>query len=241
MTTPEAARLFAAAEATWPAASHHEVGPWTIREGQGGGSRVSAATAGAAVTSADLRVAEAEMRKLGQTPLVMVRGGEDALDDMLEAEGYRIKDPVTIYAAPVAELARQRPPPVTTFEVWPPLAAQTEIWAAGGIGPARLAIMERAPGPKTTILGRAGDTPAGTLIVAINDRIAMAHAIETVAGLRRQGVGRNLMAAAAFWARDHGAETLALLVTRANAGANALYASLGMTAVGQYHYRIKDQ
>ena len=32
-------------DATWPAAAFRQVGPWTIRTGGGGGSRVSAATA----------------------------------------------------------------------------------------------------------------------------------------------------------------------------------------------------
>ena len=34
--------LFAVMETTWPAASVQQVGPWLIREGQGGGKRVSA-------------------------------------------------------------------------------------------------------------------------------------------------------------------------------------------------------
>ena len=48
---------------------------------------------------------------------------------------------------------------------------------------------------------------------------------------------RPFCRAAGAWAQDNGAETLALLVTEANAGARALYASLSMGVVGQYHYR----
>ena len=108
-----------------------------------------------------------------------------------------MKDPVTVYAAPAAALASEPPPPVTTFEVWPPLAIQAEIWAAGGIGPARLAVMERAAGPKTTILGRCADRPAATAYVAVHGTVAMLHALEVADRFRRRGLGRHIMRAAA--------------------------------------------
>ena len=43
-TLPEEEAFVAAMEATWPAASRRQVGPFVIRDGQGGGKRVSAAT-----------------------------------------------------------------------------------------------------------------------------------------------------------------------------------------------------
>lgn len=181
------------------------------------------------------------MRALGQTPLFMVRHGEDALDAELADRGYSIKDPVTFYTCRAETLTTQRPPPVSCFEVFPPLAAQAEIWAAGGIDAPRLAIMDRVAGPKTSALGRVSDTPAGTAFVAIHDGTAMLHAIETAQAYRRQGVGRNMILGLAFWAQSQNAQTIALLVTKANVGANALYASMGFVAVGGYHYRIHPE
>ncbi len=236
--TLDAAALHAAVAATWPAAAVTRAGPWIIREGRGGGSRVSAATAAGPVGAADVPQAEAAMRALGQRPLFMLREGEDALDAALAAAGYAVLDPVVGYAAPIATIATRRPPPITTFEVWPPLAVQIEIWDEAGTGPARLAVMNRAPAPKTTLLGRVDDRPAGTAFVACHGGIAMLHALEVAPALRRRGLASHMLRAAGFWARAQGAEWLALVVTRANAGANALYASLGMTVVGQYHYRI---
>ena len=67
----------------------------------------------------------------------------------------------------------------------------------------------------------------------------MLHALEVLPHQRRKGVGVWMMRQAAYWAADQGAEELVVICTRANTGANALYASLGMRAVGQYHYRIK--
>lgn len=231
--------LTALIDGTWPAKSIRTESGWIIRDGGGAGSRVSCASQ----IEADARVEDAEdaMRSLGQTPLFMVRGGEDALDAALELRGYRIKDPVTFYTAPITTIATQRPPPVTCFEVWPPLAAQDEIWLAGGIDAPRLAVMDRATGPKTTVLGRLNDTPAGTAFAAIHGSTAMLHAIETVSAARRQGLGRYMMRALAFWAQSHGVDTIALLVTKANTPANALYTSLGMRAAGGYHYRIHQE
>jgi GNAT superfamily N-acetyltransferase len=236
-TLPSLETLYTVIEGTWPPAESHALGPWKIRLDNSGSSRVSAATAQGPVTDADIPQAENAMRAAGQTPLFMVRAGEDAFDDMLAARGYATKDITNLYAAPVAVVATKRPPPVTSFEVWPPLAAQEEIWAAGGIGEGRLAIMARAPGPKTTLLGRLNDRPAGTVFVSISAGCAMIHALEIATAHRRQGLAQYLTRAAAFWAQDNGADYLTLVTTQVNDAANALYSSLGMTHVGQYHYR----
>lgn len=237
MTQPTAHKLYDVIDGTWPAAAKQALGPWTVRLDDSGSSRVSAATAELPFTDADIPTAEQAMREAGQTPLFMIREGEGDLDQMLAARGYAIKDPVNMYAAPVDQITTQRPPAVTTFEVWPPLAVQTEIWADGGIGAGRLAVMDRARHPKTTLLGRLNDRPAGTIYVGIAADCAMIHALEVAHAHRRQGLAVHLTRAAAFWARANGADYLTLVTTAANESANALYASLGMTLVGHYHYR----
>ncbi|RYH10966.1 N-acetyltransferase [Tropicimonas sp. IMCC6043] len=238
MTEPDAAELLAAGEATWPAARRLDIPGWRIRDGAGGGQRVSSATALGRAPS--VPAMEAAQARLGQVPLVMVRPDETTLDAALDAAGYRIKDPVTIYLAPVAALA-EAPPPVSAFHVaCPPLRIQEEIWAEGGIGPDRLAVMARAQGPKAALLGRTADQPSGAAFVAIHGNIAMLHALEVTPQLRRSGTARHLMRGAAIWAGSRGAAWLSVLVTRENAPANALYAKLGMWAVGSYHYRVKQ-
>ncbi|RVT82250.1 GNAT family N-acetyltransferase [Rhodobacteraceae bacterium CCMM004] len=227
-------------EATWPPLATRRLGPWRLRDGAGGGKRVSAATAEADWTPADIAPAAQAMREMGQAPLFMVRAGEDALDAALDAKGLRIVDPVVAMSAPVADLAAERPPRMSGFAVWPPLAVQCDIWAEGGIGPSRLAVMARVQGPKIALFGRADDRPAATAFVACHGDSAMLHALETRAALRRHGAGRHLMRHAALWAGAQGAATLWILVTRANAAARGLYASLGMAESGSYHYRIED-
>ena len=235
---PDLPKLFAVIDATWPARAKRALGPWTVRIDGAGGSRVSATTAEAPVTEADIAEAEAAMREVDQKPLFMIRPGQEALDGWLAARGYTARDVTNIYAAPVATIATDRPPPVTSFTVWPPLAVQAEIWAAGGVGPGRLDVMDRAMQPKTTLLGRLNDRPAGTGYVAIAGDCAMLHGLEVAKEHRRQGLARHLTRAAAFWAQDEGAAWFTLLTTQANTGANALYTSLGMVHVGQYHYRV---
>ncbi|NBE09234.1 GNAT family N-acetyltransferase [Paragemmobacter ruber] len=224
-------------EATWPPARTLPQGPWLIREGRGGGQRVSAASAAGDWTVDDIPAAEAAMRALGQPPLFVLYPGDAALDRALADRGYQHHDPVVAYAAPVADLAATAPPFLTTFPHWPPLAVARQLWDQGGIGPARQAVMDRAQGAKTAILGRSGDRAAGIAFTAIHENIAMLHALEVAPDQRRKGCAHNILRAAALWARDHGAHTLTLLVTERNAAARALYASLNMQVVGQYHYR----
>lgn len=233
------AQLLAVMEATWAPASTARHGPWTVRNGLGGGKRVSATTAEADWQDTEIPQAEAAMAALDQPALFLIREGDGLLDQALMARGYRIVDPVVAYAAPVAIMAAQPPDHMTTFPHWPPMAIAADLWAEGGIGPARLEVMQRARGPKTVILGRAQDRAAGAAFVAIHENLAMLHALEVTPSQRRQGSAHNILKAAALWAQENGADTLSLVVTVANDPARRLYASFGMEVVGQYHYRQK--
>ena len=221
-------------EATWPAAGRRSLGPFTLRDGAGGGKRVSAASLEGPFTETDIDAVEGAMAE----PLMLIRDGEADLDAALHARGWRVVDPVVAYAAPVATLAADLPP-LAAFPHWPPLAVTRAIWDEGGIGPDRVAVMQRASGPRTALLARDGDRPAGVAFVACHRDEAMLHALEVNPTLRRQGVGQTLLHAAANWASEQGARRLSLVVTRQNAAACALYARLGMGVVGHYHYRMK--
>jgi GNAT superfamily N-acetyltransferase len=229
--TPEAQA--AALEATWPPAASWALGPWRLRDGAGGGKRVSAATVEGPWTEADLVAAEAAMA----APLFCIRPQDGALDAALAARGYAVVEPVVIYAAPTARF--DPPPAMAAFAHWPPLQVDVDLWAEGHIGPARLAVMHRVQGAKTAVLARTADRAAGVAFVAVHGPTAVLHALEVSPPYRRQGCAQNILRAAAVWARQQGADTLALAVTEANGGARALYASQGMQVVGQYHYRQK--
>ncbi|HRO12260.1 GNAT family N-acetyltransferase, partial [Amaricoccus sp.] len=205
----DAALLRAALAATWPAAEERRLGPFLLRRGAGGGGRVSAASlAEADAADADLAAAEAAMRAWGQVPLFRLSPGEAALDARLAARGYLLRDPTLILAAPTDAVAAE-PGEAAVFGDGP-LACMAEIWAAGGIGPARLAVMARAPAPRCYLLGRLDDHPAGAAFVALSGPVAMMHALEVSPAARRRGLGARMTRAAADWARRQGAGTFAL-------------------------------
>ncbi|MEX0351001.1 MAG: GNAT family N-acetyltransferase [Paracoccaceae bacterium] len=228
-------------DGTWPAARYISHGAFLLREGQGGGSRVSAATAQSSVTPEDITLAEDQMRVMEQRRLFMIRPGEETLDTQLAARGYDVLDPVDIYTCPTHQLTDIVLPRVTVFAIWEPLAIMHEIWERAGIGAARRAVMARAPGPKTGLLIRRKDKPAGAGFAAIHGATAMVHALEILPEHQRNGLGGWAMRAAAFWALENGGDTLSVICTKENAAAGALYRSLGMQLAGHYHYRVLDQ
>lgn len=226
-------------DATWPAAERVEVGSFTLRRGEGGDKRVSAATASGAVTEADIAAAEQAMDDRGQQAMFAVRADQTALDRMLVERAYLTLDPTRLYEVPSHDLASLDTPADVGFPVWPPLQVQKDIWAAGGIGPARLAVMDRVTAPKTTILGRLGGDAAGTAFVAVHERIAVIHALDVLSHLRRRGVARNVLVHAARWGRENGADRLVALSTKANTSAAELFERLGFAGADAYHYRIR--
>ncbi len=179
------------------------------------------------------------MRAWGQRPLFMIRPGDATLDASLAARRYQLKDATVFYAAPPEALAS--PGGMTAIPCTAPLACMAGIWADGGIGPARLAVMARAPAPRCYLLARLGDRPAGCAFVARHGPVAMLHALEIAPAARGKGLAVHMTRAAAAWAGRQGAATLALAVTVRNAPARALYEGLGMTEAGGYHYRAAPE
>ena len=178
---------------------------------------------------------------MNQVPLFQLKPGQDDLDAQLEADGYRLHEPVVFYASGVADMVGEQSHMAAAYRCHCRPAIMEEIWRTGGIGPERLAIMDRVNEPKKLLLSRAGDRPAGAAFVAVDGDIAMIHAIEVLPQYRRKGSATLLMEVAARFASEHGATWLALAVTRANKGAQALYERLGMKECGAYHYRIKSE
>ncbi len=234
-----AARLYDICEHTWRPRAATPMGPFILRDGDGGGKRVSAATVTGPYTDADLDRIETAMADLGQPHLFMIKDGDDAFDRDLAARGYRVIDPVNLLIGDCTIMAQNALDAGMIYAAWPPLAAQCEIWETDNIGPARLRVMDRVTGPKTSIMIRHNDRAAGTCFVAIHDGIAMLHGLVVANWARRQGLANQIMASTAKWAQDMGADRLSVLVVKSNTPANALYASLGMENVGSYHYRIK--
>jgi GNAT superfamily N-acetyltransferase len=236
---PNEARFLAAMDATWSPAEMRQLGPWIIRRGDDGGKRVSAATSDAPVSEADIEQAEAAMTEMGQPKIFMLRGQNDAMDQTLAARGYKLVDPVVIFAAPAAVLAEINPAPLDAIPCTEPLALMQEMWKTGGIREPRFRVMDRTGGPKTYLFSRYLENPGGVAFVASDNQIAMLHALEVNPDFRRFGVARNLLGKAAIWAIEQGAQYLSVVTTSKNLPARRLFTGLGMQVVGKYHYRMK--
>lgn len=236
VTRPGPKTLLDTVDATWPAAEVLARDGWRLCRGAGGGKRVSAAVALDA--DGDVAAAEAGMRDWGQGALFRLTPEDDALDRALAARGYAVIDPTVIYAAPVTRLTDDRDETARIVRAELPIAAMREIWAAGGIGEGRLAVMARAPGPKSYLFARKSDRPAGVAFLGSSGDLAMIHAVEVAVPMRRKGIGAEIMRGAANLAAEWGAAWLTLAVTEANAAARGLYEGLGMEVGARYHYRI---
>jgi GNAT superfamily N-acetyltransferase len=224
-------------QATWPPHETWRLGPFTLRDGRCAGRRASAATAEGPVTEADIAQAARAMVAMGQPPLFGCLDTDRALSRALEAAGFKARLAVDLWVAPTAQLAALDLPRMAAFDIWPPLAIIRDIWAETGVGPARQAVMDRAPRPKTAILTRAEARPVGAAFVACDGPVAMVHALVTRPAGRGRGAARHAMLLAARWAAERGAAHLGLAVTADNAAAARLYAKLGMRRPGGYHYR----
>lgn len=233
--TPDPA-ITAAFEATWPAAEYADAGGFTVGRGMGAGGRVGSARPTGTWTVADIAAAIAIQREWDQPALFRVGDDDTALADALAAQGLNRHTPTAILSAPVAALSDRTIPEIMTFDVWPPMAIQRSIWQAGNIGPARLAVMERAPMPKTAILGRMEDRAAGAAFAAVHAGVVVVHAVEVLPFMQRRGLAGWMMRLAAVWGAANGVDRVALAVGRANEPALALYQSLGFAEVGGYAY-----
>jgi len=230
-------------DSTWPAATFMEGDEWKIRVGKGGGKRVCAATCNRMMMGqlANTRIAfaEAKMKAFGQMPVFMIFPEQNELDAKLAERGYDVWDASTIYCCAIESLTRIPLPPVTVLGIWEPLEIMQEIWTKGGIGKERWNVMDRVQGPKSGFLVRMHDRPVGVAFAAVHQESAMVHAIEILPQHRCKGAGAWLLRGVARWSADFGVRQLCAICTDENAEAIALYASLGFSPLGRYHYRMK--
>ena len=235
-TRPDEARLIAAVERTWPpvAVDDSAAPGWRLREGAGGGRRVSCASS---LGGEDFEAAAAAMRAHGARPCIRAARGEAELAARLEAADWVRIDPTVLMVGEAARLVLVDLPKGVKFSLGRiRLALLDEIWEGGAVTPARRAVMARAPEPKATIMARTDAATAGVGFVCADGEVAMLHAVVVREALRRQGAGTAALAGAARFALDVGAQWVGLAVTEANAAARALYGKAGMTEVGGYAY-----
>lgn len=234
-------------DATWPPVGCTRIGDFIVRRGAGGGARVSSAswepaaqgahdTDGQEADTSQIDAAIVAMRQMSQVPQFQIRPHQRALDRALAARGFAKLDPTRVFSMPLAD-GQGAPAPLRAFCHWPPLAITQAIWTENGVGPDRQAIMQRAKGPKTAVLGRLDEHPVGAGYFAIHDDIVMIHAVVVEKRARQKGVAHNMIAEGLRWAKTQGARHLLLAVVEDNLPALRLYRKLGLTDCSAYHYR----
>ena len=228
-----------ASDICWPPIQKKTVGPWVIREGGGGGSRVSSTTPIGDCSRKDISLAEREMHGLGQSNVFQIRRKDKELDLLLSKKGYSLVDRTVIYKCNIAEISCLSVPSVTTFDIWPPLNMMKIIWDKGGITDGRLSVMRRCKVKKTTILGRIENKAAGCAFVSQSNGISIIQSLFVLPKYSRKGLARHVIIEAAKWGEKEGSSYLALMVGKHNKRARSLYDGLGMKVLESYHYRVK--
>ncbi|MEL7026855.1 MAG: GNAT family N-acetyltransferase, partial [Pseudomonadota bacterium] len=100
MTLPDQSAVMRTLYETWPPERSFREAGCLIRQGGGGGKRVSAATALDAIADLDIAKAEKAMAALGQDPLFVLTPDAKRFDAALADRGYKIADPTVLMAMP---------------------------------------------------------------------------------------------------------------------------------------------
>lgn len=251
-SVPDHATLIQALRATWPPERVVRGDGWALGVSTGGqaeaGSRVNCLTpddpdAALSDTARDAAVAAAQAE--GLSPLwAAPMESRSALASQLVAEAWAPWDPTAFWVAPAVPVdLTDAAKGVRVMALRAPVAAAAALWAEGGVGPQRRAIMDRVRGRKLTLLARDGADPAGLAFAALCEttRIGFVHAVHVASTHRRRGVGRALMRAAQVFLRGSGAGWTAVAVRVGNAEAEAIYAASGFERQGAYaYYRRPD-
>ena len=226
---PSIETLYEVLDFTWPSVTTELHHGWQIKNGSGGGKRVSAAIQNS--PTAKVEVAEKLMNALGQKKLFMIREGNEILDYKLHKLGYKLIDPSILLGSPIERLDKTFD---GEFHV-APNEKMKALWINAGINEKRLNVMNRAKVLKSYV---SIDNTA-VAFVAICNSIAMVHALEVAKVKQRQGFGKKIMQQIAGWAATNGANYLTVITVHNNLPAKSLYQHLRMTKLGNYHYRIK--
>jgi ribosomal protein S18 acetylase RimI-like enzyme len=231
-----------AAVRAWPAGETRDVDGWLWRYSGGGSQRANSVSA-LHYRGRDIERTIDEIERLYSERGAPVRfqvgfplSEPDDLDARLEARGYVIHDPVTTLVKPIASVA------VPEHVVLN--ARASPGWLAvylSNITPDRRpfaeAILARVPAPCTFAEVRLSGETIATALGVLHEDAVIAECVGTSTAARRQGAASAVMSALEAWGASQGAHTIGLQAVTTNLPAQGLYAALGYTVAGTYHYR----
>lgn len=235
-----------AAVRAWPAGETRDVDGWLWRFSGGGSQRANSVSA-LHYRGKDVERTIDEIEQLYRAHGAPVRfqvgfplSEPEDLDARLAARGYVIHDPVTTLVKPVQPVAMPEDAVLGAL----PSKGWMQVYLSN-VTPDRrpfaAAILARVPAPRVFAeIIRKGETLA-TALGVLHEGAVIAECVGTSASARRQGAASAVMSALEAWGGTQGARTIGLQAVTTNMPAQGLYAALGYTAAGTYHYRYLEK
>ena len=235
-----------AAVRAWPAGEVRDVEGWLWRYSGGGSQRANSVSA-LEYRGTDVERTIDEIEKLYRERRAPVRfqvgsplSQPGDLDARLAARGYVIHDPVTTLIKPVE--AVDVPANVVLSDM------PSEQWMSvylSNVTPDRrpfaAAILARVPQPRVFAETIRDGAVVATALGVFCENTVIAECVGTATSARRQGAAAAVMRALEAWASQQRAHTIGLQAVTTNAPAQGLYAALGYTTAGTYHYRVLEE
>ena len=232
-----------AAVRAWPAGETCDVDGWLWRYSGGGSQRANSVSA-LYYRGADVERTIDEIEELYRVRRAPVRfqvgfplSQPEDLDARLAARGYVIHDPVTTLVKPIEAVAM----PASVILRDAPSEGWSEVYLSN-VSPDRrpfaAAILARVPAPRVFAEARGESGVVATALGVLHEGAVIAECVGTAASARRQGAASAVMRALEAWGVAQDARTIGLQAVTTNAPAQGLYAALGYTAAGTYHYRF---
>jgi N-acetylglutamate synthase len=242
--------LETAAARGWQALETAQIGGWLLRAADGFTGRANSclplASPGIPLAAAVTAV-ERWYDARGLVPAFQLPTPISAdLDEYLDALGWPATgEDVLVMIAPVdgvSDRLRADLPEVAVADV--PDAAWLALYRGGNTPPAakELLVNTATVGFGSVDLARRRVAVARAAVTDAPDgrRWLGVTAVHVPAGVRRQGLGRQVMAGIARWGQQHGATDVYVQVAEPNTTAEAFYELLGFTEHHRYHYRRRS-
>lgn len=166
----------------------------------------------------------------------------ERLDSLLAGRGYRRESPMSLLAAPTAQVRTQAPPAAPRVRLDDrPTRAWFEAWLAvhGGDPRAERDLLDRVTRPGAYVSALVGDDVVGVGRAVADTGWAGVFGMATLPQARGRGAAGTVLTALADWAAGYRADRMYLQVERDNVAAVRLYRRTGFGEVCDYHYRTR--
>ncbi|RYF91518.1 MAG: GNAT family N-acetyltransferase [Caulobacteraceae bacterium] len=227
------------ADRAWPAAERSSLGPWILNASAGWSGRLNACWP---LGAPPLPLAEAvdaveawyAARRL--PAMFKPAGPLPALEAELTARGYRARTPTLMMAADIPDVAR--PERVAVADTVGAAFEQVFLGTQDNADDAaeRMGAFHRVGRPRVFASIEVDGAPVAIGGSAVEGDWAGVFGMRTLAGWRRQGLARDIVAALMAGAKAAGATKAYLQVEAPNAPAIALYERFGFRTAFGYSY-----